>query len=400
MSRWSAFLIGALCSVCSIAWGQGAASYRVDPYWPKELPNQWVLGQVRGVSTDSNGHIWVLNEGVPSDNAHAATQPPTAECCVPAPSVIEFDAGGNVLRAWGKPGYVPAWPRSPRGIQVDKKGNVWIAGVASPWTSEPGTPNPTQQEPWDRHVLKFSADGKLLLQIGQPSNAPLSNRDTKSLGPTSAMRIDDAADELYVADGFLNRRVLVFDANTGKFKRGWGAYGIALAKIEEAEPIKFPATRDPSVPVSRQFNGLSDIEIARDGKVYVSDQMNYRVQVFTKQGKFIKEFAVAPKVLGFEATWTLALSQDPKQRHLFVTDGESGLIRILDRDSGTELGKLGHKGRNAGQFNNLNWLALDSKGAMYTGEVHFTRSWDGKIATMTGKPQTPGGRLQRFTPQQ
>jgi DNA-binding beta-propeller fold protein YncE len=397
MTRLSAVLIGVICLSCSLAArGETAPRYEVDPFWPKELPHEWVLGQIRGVTVDSNDHIWVLNDGVPGDNAAAAKTPPQAECCVPAPSVIELDQAGNVVSSWGKRGFVPGWPLAPRGIYADKKGNLWIGGVGSPWNGEPGSPKPTDKQSWDRHILKFSREGKLLLQIGQPSNAPLNNQDTTLLGPSGAVVVDDAADEIYVADGFANRRVVVFDSNTGAFKRGWGAYGIALSEIDNAEPAPFPATRDPSTPPSKQFRGLTDIEIANDGDVYVADQMNARIQVFTKQGKFVKEFSVAPHVLGFEATWSMALSRDPRQRYLFITDGESGFIRVLDRGSGAELGKLGHKGRNAGQFSNLGWVALDSKGTLYTGEVHFTRSWDGKTATLTGKPQTPGGRLQRF----
>lgn len=398
MTRLSVFLSGLICCASAPAWGQAAPHYEIDPFWPKELPNNWVLGQIRGVATDSNDHVWVLNEGVPNDNSAAAKTPPQAECCVPAPAVIEFDAAGNVVSSWGKAGFVPGWPIAPRGIHVDKKGNIWIAGVGSPWNAEPASPMPTQKQPWDRQVLKFSRDGKLLLQIGQPSNAPLNNQDTAHLGPSGAVYVDDAADEVYVADGFAKRRIVVFDANTGAFKRGWGAYGIALDQIDNAQPAPFPATRDPSIQPSKQFRGLTDIEIANDGLVYAADQMNYRIQVFTKQGKFVKEFSAAAHVLGFEATWSMALSRDPLQRHLFLTDGESGLIRIFDRGDGKELGKLGHKGRGAGQFSNLGWVALDSKATMYTGEVHFTRSWDGKTATLTGKPQTPGGRLQRFAP--
>lgn len=398
MTRLPAVLAGLICLFCSMARGQAAPRYEVDPFWPKDLPNNWVLGQIRGVATDHNDHIWVLNEGVPADNAAAAKTPPAADCCIPAPSVIELDSAGNVVSSWGKPGFVSGWPVAPRGIRADMKGNIWITGVGSPWNAEPASSKPTDKQPGDRHVLKFSRDGKLLLQIGMPSNAPLNNQDTKGIGPSEAVWVDDAANEVYVADGFANRRVVVFDSDSGEFKRGWGAYGVALSQIENGEPSPFPTTRDPSAVTSKQFSGLTDIQISSDGYVYVTDQMNARIQVFTKQGGFVKEFSVAPQVLGFEATWSMTLSRDPNQRYLFVTDGESGLIRILDRANGTELGKLGHKGRNAGQFNNLGWVAVDSKETLYTGEVHFTRSWDGKAATLTGKPQTPGGRLQRFIP--
>lgn len=386
-----------LCLSCTLVMAQRVPNYRVDPFWPQELPNAWTLGQIRGVAVDSENHVWVLNEGVADDDVGAAKTPPASECCVPAPSVVEFDTDGKVLNAWGGPGYVPPWPAAPHGLYVDKQGNVWIGGTGSPWNSDPGTAKPTDAQPWDRQVLKFSRDGKLLLQIGRPANDPVNNEDTTILGAPSAIKVDDAANEVYIADGFFNRRVVVYDSNTGAFKRGWGAYGIPLSKVDNSTPSVFPASRsDLSAPPSKQFGGLSDIALSDDGMVYVTDQINDRIQVFTKEGKFVKEFFVAPKELGYESAWGIALSRDSKQRYLFVTDGASGYIRILDRRDGTELGKFGHKGRDTGEFSNLGWVVLDSDGALYTGEVHFTRSWDAVQSALSGKVYTPGGRLQKF----
>jgi WD40 repeat protein len=396
MAKLPVLLLSLICLFCPLALAQDAPHYKVDPFWPKELPNNWILGQIRGVAIDNDGHIWVLNEGVPLDNAAAAQKPPKAQCCIPAPSVVEFDSDGDVLRAWGGPGYVPGWPTTPHGICLDKKGNVWIGGVGSPWNFDPGMAKPTAAQLWDRQVLKFSGDGKLLLQIGHPSNAPVNNEDTTLLGAPSAIKVEDATDEVYIADGFLNRRVVVYDSNTGAFKRGWGAYGISLSKVDNSDLSVFPASRDPLSSPSKQFRGLTDITISDDGLLYVTDQMNDRIQVFTTQGSFVKEFLAAPKILGYESAWGIALSRDPKQRYLFVTDGASGVIRLLDRRDGKELGQLGHKGRDPGQFSNLGWVVLDSQGALYTGEVHFTRSWDGIIAIQTGITDTSGGRLQKF----
>jgi DNA-binding beta-propeller fold protein YncE len=224
----------------------------------------------------------------------------------------------------------------------------------------------------------------------------VNNQDTTLLGAPGAVEVEDAAHEVYIADGFLNRRVVVYDSNTGAFKRGWGAYGISLSQVDNSNLSMFPASRDPLSSPSKQFGGLTDITISDDGLVYVTDQINDRIQVFTKQGSFVREFLVAPKMLGYESAWGIALSRDPKQRYLFVTDGASGVIRILKRRNGTEVGKLGHKGRDPGQFSNLAWVVLDSQGALYAGEVHFTRSWDGIIAIQTGITDTPGGRLQKF----
>ncbi len=388
-----------ICLIPPFVNAQDGRQYKVDPFWLKELPNNWILGQIRGLAVDNGNHIWVLNDGVPWDNAAAAQKPPKAQCCIPAPAVIEFDIHGNVLRAWGGPGYVPGWPTTPHGICVDKKGNVWIGGVGSPWNFDPGMPKTTAAQLWDRQVLKFSSDGKQLLQIGQQSNARVNNQDTTLMGAPSAIKVEDATDEVYIADGFLNRRIVVYDSNTGAFKRGWGAYGISLSKVDNSDLSVFPASRDPLSSRSTQFRGLTDITISDDGLLYVTDQINDRIQVFTKQGKFVKEFLVAPKILGYESAWGIALSRDPKQRYLFVTDGASGVIRVLDRRDGKELGKFGHKGRNPGQFSNLGWVVLDSQGALYTGEVHFTRSWDGIIAIQTGITDTSGGRLQKFIPE-
>lgn len=397
MTRRSASLMALICLSCTPVLAQGVPHYKVDPFWPKELPNDWILGQVQGVAVDIENHVWVLNEGVPFDDAAAAKTPPEAECCVPAPSVVEFDSDGKVLSAWGGPGYVPAWPVHPHSIYVDDKGDVWIGGVASPWNSVPGAPEPNMEQPWDRQVLKFSSEGKLLLQIGKPSNAPVNNEDTMLLGAPSAIRVDDAANEVYIADGFVNGRVVVYDSNTGASKRGWGAYGIPLSKIDN-NPLVFPASLDPLLPSpSKRFDGITDIAISHDGLVYVADQGNDRIQVFTKDGKFVKEFFVAPKELGYESTWTIALSPDQEQRYMFVTDGASGVIRILDRRDGTKLGKFGHKGRETGAFDNLGWVALDSEAVLYTGEVHFTRSWDAEQSYLSGGESfTPGGRLQKF----
>jgi DNA-binding beta-propeller fold protein YncE len=397
MTRLTTLLMTLICLFGTLVMAQGAPHYRADPFWPKELPNNWILGQIRGVAVDSENHVWVLNEGVPFDDAAAAKTPPEADCCVPAPAVVEFDSNGKLLNAWGGANYVPAWPVDPHSIYVDNKGNVWIGGVGSPWTSDPGTTEPTMSQPWDRQVLEFSGDGKLLLQIGHPSNAPVNNKDTTLLGAPSAIKVDGAADEVYIADGFVNRRVLVYDSKTGAFKRGWGAYGIPLSEIDN-NPLMFPTSRDPLLPTSsKQFDGITDIAISHDGLVYVADQGNDRIQVFTKSGKFVKDFLVAPNVLGYESTWSIALSRDSDQRYLFVTDGASGVIRIFDRRDGTKLGKFGDKGRETGEFDNLGWVALDSAGALYTGEVHFTRSWDAEQSYLSGgQGFTPGGRLQKF----
>jgi DNA-binding beta-propeller fold protein YncE len=388
---------------------------KVDAAWPEALPFTWTLGMINGLAVGPDDHIWVLHDprSLPSDEKDEAQDPAVFECCIPAPEVVEFDQSGKVLRAWSGRERISTWPLSAHGISVDKKGNVWIAGVGKPWhpdlpgftlsSDAMGNPIKMDADTGDRQVLKLTPEGKLLLQIGQPSFAAPNNKDTSILGAPTAMAFDDAANEVYIADGLMNKRIVVYDMNTGEFKRGWGAYGIPLAEIDNSDPgaKELPTGRviDASISPSKQFRTVTGIAISDDGIVYVTDQMNNRIQAFTKEGKFVKEMFVAPKTGGNGSAWGLAVSRDPKQGFLFVADGNSGVIRVLDRQEGTDLGALGSKGRNAGQFSNPAFVAFDSHGALYTGEVNFPRSWDGAQASRTGIPQTGGGRLQRFLPE-
>jgi DNA-binding beta-propeller fold protein YncE len=324
----------------------------VDPGWPQQLPNNWIIGQVGGLAVDSEDHIWVLHRprSLTEDELGAAQSPPRSQCCVAAPSVLEFDAQGKVLRSWGGPGFVPDWPKAEHGICVDKQGNVWIGGAG----------------PDDRQVLKFSSDGKLLLEIGHPSTAPENNQDTTILGRPAGIEVDDAAHEVYIADGYMNKRVMVFDSETGAFKRGWGAYGIPLSDIDNGAPPVYSA----GAVVNKQFaNPVHLVRISLDGMVYVCDRSNDRIQVFTKQGKFIKEFFVRRETLGIGSVWTVSFSHDAGQKYLLVADGENNVVWILRRADGTVVSSFGHNGRNAGYFHWVHQAGIDSKGNFYTGEV-------------------------------
>jgi hypothetical protein len=350
---------------------QDPPRYKVDPFWPKELPNNWILGRVADIVVDKDDHIWILHSPswVLRDEAGLAQNPPLSECCRPAPAVIEFDTEGNVLKAWGGRGYVPDWPTQEFGFAVDKSGNVWIGGSwAEGFEANPQVVGPDRKDIWDRQVLKFNSDGKLLLEIGHPTKAPPNNQDTSILGGVSGITVDDAAHEVYFADGALNKRVVVYDSDTGKFKRGWGAYGIPLSEIDNtAKPPRY----DPSAPPSKQFRGILDsIKISDDGLVYVADRTADRVQVFTKQGKFVQEIFVAPQTIGRGTAWTLSFSHDPKQKYLLVGDGADCVIWILNRNDGTVVGKFGHRGANAGQFNFIRDMDMDSHGNLYTAEVN------------------------------
>jgi hypothetical protein len=368
------FGISVLCAL-TVAIGttckaQDPPHYKVDPFWPKELPNNWILGRVADVVVDKDDHIWILHSPswVLKDEAGLAQNPPLSECCKPAPAVIEFDAEGNILKAWGGRGYVPDWPTQEFGFAVDKSGNVWIGGSwVAGFEANPQAVGPDRQNVWDRQVLKFTGDGKFLMEIGHPSTEPANNQDTKLLGGVAGITVDDAAHEVYLADGTINKRIVVYDSDTGAFKRGWGAYGIPLSEIDNTKPARY----DPNAPPPRQFRGLLDsIKISADNLVYVADRTADRVQVFTKQGKFMQEIFVAPKTIGRGTAWTLAFSHDPKQKYLLVGDGADCVIWILNRSDGSLVGKFGHRGTNAGQFNFIRDMDMDSHGNLYTGEVN------------------------------
>ncbi|MBV9784027.1 MAG: hypothetical protein JO264_09430 [Acidisphaera sp.] len=335
----------------------GPLKYKVDPTWPKELPNNWILGQVAGLSIDKGNHIWAYQRPRSLDTSEngAVQTPMRSECCVPAPSVIEFNQAGEVINAWGGPGYIAQWPNSEHGILVDKQNYVWIAGNST----------------GDRAVLKFTEDGRLVGEIGQiyqggVGSPPEDNTNTSILGQPAMMKMDEAANELYIADGYLNKRVVVYDRNTLAFKRGWGAYGKPLSAISNAAPAAY----DPNAPVDQDFrNPVHGVSLSNDGLVYVSDRVNDRYQVFTKQGEFINEVFIRPATLGNGSVWATAFSDDAKQKYLLIPDGENNVVWEVLRGSGNVVGSFGHGGHKAGDFHWVHNLELDSNGNVFTSEV-------------------------------
>jgi len=351
----ASLLFSALCILAlgggRQALAQAPPQYRVDPFWPKQLPNNWIMGQVGGLTVDRENHIWVLQRPHSDtvDELGAAQSPPRSECCFAAPPILEFDAQGNLLRSLGGPGQGYDWPATEHGIYIDKKGDIWIAGNA----------------PVDRQVLKFGADGKFLLQIGHPAPAtqPADSASHDLLGRPSGIAVDDEAHEVYISDGYMNKRVIVFDSETGAFKRLWGAYG---NPPDDADPGAY----NPAGTVDPQFrNPVHCVHISNDGFVYVCDRTNDRIQVFTKQGKFLKEFFVRKETLGQGSVWDFAFSRDAEQKFMILADGENNLLWTLERSTGNVLGTTGHSGRNAGQFHWVHQIAGDSDGNLYTGEV-------------------------------
>jgi hypothetical protein len=326
--------------------------FRVDPSWPAPLPNNWILGQVSGIATDADNHIWVLQRpaSLTEDERGATPYPPLSTCCAPAPPVLEFDAAGKLLASWGGPGAGYDWPQNEHGIHVDAKGFVWITGNGAD----------------DGQILKFTREGKFVMQIGKVG-PQTGNTDFTRLGQAAGVEVDAAAGELYVADGYYNKRVIVFDADTGAYRRNWGAYGKLPSDAEK------PNTRRPAPPTAAQLtqfgNPVHCVRVARDGLVYVCDRLNNRVQVFRKDGSYVKEFAVESRTAGNGSVWDIVLSRDPQQRWLFMADGRNNQVLTLLRDSGEVQGRLGRPGRYAGEFHWVHDLAIDAQGNLYVGEV-------------------------------
>ena len=292
--------------------------------------------------------------------AGIGTNPPTAEsCCAPAPFVLEFDQAGTLLNSWGGPGPGYEWPRTPAGITVDAKGSVWIAGIAQEPAAKAGAAQP---QPSDAHVLKFSRDGKFLLQIGQAGKIDGSFSKT-TLNRPAGFSIDASANEVYVADGIDNESFDVFDSETEVKKRHWGAYGQPASEA----PV---GTYDPAKPPEKQFNVVSCVKLAADGLVYVCDRRNDRIQVFKKDGTFVKEGVVSQSTLGEGAVWDIAFSRDPQQRFLYVADGSDQKVWILRRDTLDVVSSVGAGGRWPGHFYGVGNIAVDSNGNLYTGETH------------------------------
>jgi hypothetical protein len=329
----------------------GPPAFRVDPYWPQPLPHNWILGQVSGVAVDADDHLWVLQRprSLSDDEAGATHKPPHSKCCQPAPPVLEFDSAGRLLRAWGGPGAGYDWPGNEHGIHVDGKGYVWVTGNGE----------------HDGQILKFTRDGKFVLQIGKVG-AQTNNADTTRLGKAAGVEVDAAANEVYVADGYQNRRVIVFDADTGAYKRHWGAYGKPPVDTKPESRRSQP----PTAAQLQQFgNPVHCVRVARDGLVYVCDRLNNRIQVFRKDGGYVKEFLVEPATAGNGSVWDIVLSRDPQQKWLFLADGRNNQVLTLERDTGAVQGTLGRPGRYAGEFHWVHDLAIDSRGNLYAGEV-------------------------------
>jgi DNA-binding beta-propeller fold protein YncE len=356
-----------------------APRFEVDPLWPKPLPNHWILGQTIGVSVDAQDHVWIIHRAgsLEPGELHATTTPRTAQCCAPAPPVLEFDADGTLIGHWGGPGQGYDWPDSNHGITVDYKGNVWIGGNGrgrAPGSEGRGRGRGqfdldesqtagVQGYFNDSMVLKFTQSGQFLMQIGKPGQSKGSN-DTENLRLPAKLFIDKQANEVYVADGYGNHRVIVFDADTGKYKRHWGAYG------HKPDDVNL-GNYDPNAPPAQQFrNPVHCAELSVDRLLYVCDRVNDRVQVFKPDGTFVKEMFVEKETRGSGSAWDIAFSKDAQQKYLYLADGENDRVHIYDRESLEMLTTFGEGGRQPGEFYGVHSIATDSKGNIYTTETY------------------------------
>jgi hypothetical protein len=343
-----------------------APRFEVDPLWPKPLPNHWVLGSAIGVAVDADDHVWIIHR---SSSTLAATEKTLetkqGECCAGAPPVLEFDQAGNLLRHWGGAGEGYEWPDSNHGIFIDYKGNVWIGGNGAP----------------DSQILKFTKDGKFLLQIGkkgarqQAGAAPGAgegaqagfaggSNDQTSFGRAAKIFVDPKATEAFIADGYLNKRVAVVDADTGKMKRWWGAYG------NKPDDTPLPPY-DPDAPPAKQFrNPVHCADLSVDRLLYVCDRAADRLQVFTPEGTFVKEAFYDKRTGNSGSVWDIAFSTDPAQKYIFMADGVNEKVRVIDRQSLQVITQFGDGGRQPGAFYGVHSIAIDSKGNLYTTETY------------------------------
>ncbi|MYD72633.1 MAG: hypothetical protein F4W89_18115 [Acidobacteria bacterium] len=325
----------------------GGAGFVFDPTWPKPLPDNQTLGNVVGVAVDSRDFIWVLHRpgSLSQQEGGADDDPPLAECCRPAPPVVVFNQEGDLVEAWGGPGDGYEWPQSEHGIFIDHMDNVWLGGNGGD----------------DAHVLKFTRDGQFLLQIGALGEGQGSN-DTANFGQPAEIDVDPETNEVFVADGYGNRRVAVFDGDTGDYVRHWGAYGNA--------PTDDPYTYDPDAPPSQQFGRpVHCATLSDDGRLYVCDRVNNRIQVFERDGTYIDEVVMAPRTLDFGSAFDVDFSPDPDQEFLYNIDGMNAKIWVISRADLSIVDSFGFGGHQAGGFTAAHSLAVDSGGNIYVGET-------------------------------
>jgi sugar lactone lactonase YvrE len=382
--------------------------FKFDCDWPKPLPNKWKMGGVTGLAVDKDDNVWVFDR--PNDltdiELEAELNPPIADCCVRPPSMIHIDKAGNVIGSFDAP--------QGHGMAVDSKGFAYLGNTdhglntVRKYDEKDGKlvaeiPRVPEREPGgggdalipNPRPMGRGSSGPIYGFLPEfrpkPDPAAIAARKTAMeafiakyppttpmiVGQIEEVRLDEPAHELYCSDSYLGGRVMVFDLDTFKFKRGWGAYGHTLDQITTNDADR---AYTPGGPMPKEFRGHLTLNISNDGYVYAADRMANRIQVFTKQGKYIKEFILKPETGAGGATGGVMFSSDKAQRFLYISDLTNNHIYFLNRETGQLVGQMGTMGQNGGQFFGLHMEAVDSKGDLYTGEVFA------------------GERVQRFVP--
>ena len=384
-ARISLAVVGAAAAALAVvvthedvrAQAPAAPTYLFDPTWPKPLPNNWKMGGVTGLAVDKDDNVWVLNR--PNDTTeaedNASTTPPTAHCCVRPPTMIHLDKMGNVIGSFDAP--------QGHGMDVDSQGFVYI-GQDTVRKYEPKTgrlvkelPRAAETQPQGGGRGRGNVDPAQLAKAVAAYRAKYPPTTPEIVGIIEEIRLDEKAREMYVADSYLGGRVMIYDLDTFAFKRGWGAYGKPLAQISPNDADRAYA---PNGPMPKDFRGHLTLNVSNDGLVYAADRNANRIHVTTREGKFLKEFVMAPETGEGGSTGGVAFSADPQQRFLIISDLTNNHIWFLNREDGKVVGMMGSMGDNGGQWYGLHMIAIDSQGNIYTGEVQN------------------GERVQRFVP--
>jgi hypothetical protein len=370
----------------------GMPQYRVDPFWPKPLPNKWSMQQVVGIWVDQMDNVWFLNRGVAALPIELVAEgDPSAPCCVRGPELIQVDPQGNVVNSWGGPKFHPKWPRTLQTVIVDSKGFVWISGEAN-----------------EDSILKFTRDGKLVWDFEhrptpEQAKMPETNQETSYLLNKGRFQLDEGTNEIYIIN---LKRVLVYDMTTGAYKRGWGGHGMPLSEVTNENIAGYKWTGGPPPEEKNFVPNLHFVEISKDRKVYIGERGQNRIQVFTTEGKWLQDIYVSPNspaqrggcgglnipnapAMAMPMTfyqsicgtmYKMVMSKDPQQKYLFVADAHNDVIWTVERQSGKTLGYFGGSGRYAGQMTFPNSIGIDTRGNVYVGEVDM------------------GKRIQKFAP--
>jgi len=381
--------------------------FEVDPFWPKPLPNHWVLAMTIGLDVDKQDNVWVVHRPQTLEQKESYAARKEADCCIAAPDVLEFDPAGNLIRKWGRDqvkGNGHDWPSSNHGISVGPDGNIWLGGNGAYQPRPPAgsaaqfadTPAPAAAAPYaggvpqyhDSFILKFTPDGKYLAQIGK-ANASKGSLDTDNVRGVAQIRF--VGNEMILADGYGNKRVSVWDATTLKFKRMWGAYG----KKPDDKSIPHYDVNSP------QFgNPMHCAQPSNDGLIYACDRTNNRIQVFKMDGTYLSQTVLKPDTKGDGSAWEIAFSKDPAQKFMYISDGANENIHVFDRKTMKELYWFGGGGRQPGQFYAVHSIVTNSKGDIYTTETYrgqrvqkFTYKGMIKLSDLIKKGVVGGSRI-------